>query len=173
MGKLLTIVIVASALIAGAAMYYLQVYGFYRELSPQSPEAAISLTLADGTQQPLAPLALAAIDADSSPIRFRACFRVETPVSPETHRPYAKAEPLVAPGWFDCFDARTIGEDLTAGRATAYLGNENYHYGIDRIVAVYPDGRAFAWHQINRCGKDVFEGNPPPEGCPLPPRTGN
>ena len=40
---------------------------------------------------------------------------------------------------------------------------------IDRIVAVYPDGRAYAWHQINRCGEVVFDGNSAPEGCPTPP----
>jgi hypothetical protein len=82
---------------------------------------------------------------------------------------YPNARPLVAPGWFDCFDAATIGGDLQSGRAVAVLGEENVTYGIDRVIALYPDGRAFAWHQINACGEVVFDGDPPPEGCPPVP----
>jgi len=83
------------------------------------------------------------------------------------------AEPRVAPGWFDCFDAAQIGADIENGDAIAFLGVENVQYGIDRIVAVYPDGRAFAWHQINACGEVVFDGNPVPEGCPPKPESTN
>ncbi|MEO0692827.1 MAG: DUF6446 family protein, partial [Pseudomonadota bacterium] len=25
------------------------------------------------------------------------------------------------------------------------------------------------WHQINACGEEVFDGNPPPDGCPPVP----
>ena len=74
-----------------------------------------------------------------------------------------------APDWFDCFSSTEIGEALETGQALAFLGVENIEYGIDRVVAVLPDGRGFAWHQINRCGERVFDGDPPPEGCPLPP----
>ena len=42
-------------------------------------------------------------------------------------------------------------------------------YGIDRIVAIYPDGRGYAWHQINACGEVVFDGQPAPENCPPKP----
>jgi hypothetical protein len=51
----------------------------------------------------------------------------------------------------------------------AFLGERDVTYGIDRIVAVYPDGRAMAWHQINACGAVVFDGNPAPDGCAPPP----
>jgi hypothetical protein len=77
--------------------------------------------------------------------------------------------PLVAPGWFDCFDAAAIGADLAAGRAAAVLGEANVTYGIDRVLALYPDGRGYAWHQINACGEVVFDGDPPPPGCPPVP----
>ena len=79
------------------------------------------------------------------------------------------AEPLVAPSWFDCFDAVQLGADIENGEAIAFLGVANIQYGIDRLVAVYPDGRAFAWHQINECGEVVFDGNPTPEDCPPTP----
>ena len=39
--------------------------------------------------------------------------------------------------------------DLESGAAVAYLGQPNVHPGVDRVIAVYPDGRAFAWHQMN------------------------
>ncbi|MDZ4135558.1 MAG: DUF6446 family protein [Paracoccaceae bacterium] len=168
-GKILIVALLVSALLAGAVLYYLQIYGYYRTLAADAPEARLSLTTVAGAVEPLAVRDLQAIDADTSPIRFRACFRLMDAVpTPQTYRVYPKAEPLVAPGWFGCFDAAEIGAALQDGTATAYLGVENYHYGIDRIVAVLSDGRAFAWHQINRCGREVFEGNPAPEGCPAP-----
>lgn len=83
-----------------------------------------------------------------------------------------KAVPLVAPGWFGCFDAERLGEDLESGAAIAFLGQENIEYGIDRMVAMYPDGRGFAWNQLNRCGEVVFKGHPTPQGCPEPPAKG-
>jgi hypothetical protein len=111
------------------------------------------------------------IDSESSPIRYRACFT--TPMSnammTETFQTYTRAEPLVAPDWFACFDARALGADLESGAATAYLGEANIHYGIDRVIAVYDDGRAFAWHQINICGEHAFNGEAVPETCPPAP----
>ncbi len=90
----------------------------------------------------------------------------------ETYQIFDNAEPRVAPRWFDCFDAAQIGEDL-ATDAIAFMGVENIDYGIDRIVAIYPDGRGYAWHQINECGEVVFDGNPVPEDCPPPPESQN
>ena len=87
----------------------------------------------------------------------------------ETYVAYDEAVPLIAPNWFDCFDAKQLGSDLEKGIALAFLGEENITYGIDRIVAVYDDGRAYAWHQINDCGAVVFDGRPAPDGCPEPP----
>jgi len=62
-----------------------------------------------------------------------------------------------------------IGAALEQGEAVAFMGVENVRYGIDRIVAVMPDGRAVSWQQINACGEMVFDGNAAPEGCPEPP----
>ena len=84
----------------------------------------------------------------------------------ETYMAMFEADPLVAPGWFECFDAERIAQDLGAGRARAILAEFNEPYGFDRIVASYPDGRAYQWRQINRCGKAAFDGDPLPEGCP-------
>ena len=174
-GKVIGTVIVASGLIAGAAMYYLQVYGFYTELSGPDVEIVQVTALSTGESEPILSQNVKAIDAASSPIRYRACF--ETPQSlammTETYALYDEAVPLNAPGWFDCFDADEIGAALEAGEAVAFLGTPNITYGVDRIVAVHEDGRGWAWHQINACGEEVFDGKPPPEGCPTPPERTN
>lgn len=173
-GRIAGYAILISAALAGAGVYYLQVWGYYDRLAPDAPAAQIAVTRADGTVEPLAVADVQAIDSGSSPIRFRACFTLPAGFDPAGYAPYPAAEPLVAPGWFDCFDARALGAALAAGQATAILGQENYRYGIDRVLAVTPDGRGYAWHQINRCGAEVFEGRPAPRGCPPPPaRTGN
>ncbi len=170
-GKIFVGVIVISALLAGAALYYLQVYGYYYEVEASTPAAEIRMTTMDGVAEPVLIEGFEGINADSSPIRFRACFRTPQSMAmlTETYRIYDGATPLVAPGWFGCFDAAAIGEALEQGRAVAYLGEENITYGIDRVVAIMDDGRAFAWNQINRCGAVVFNGEPAPEGCPVPP----
>lgn len=169
MGKVLAAFIVISGLVAGVAVYYLQVYAYYDEILPGTPEAAVTLTRADGTVEGVAVTDFRGIDSESSPIRYRACFRLTVTPDAATHQPYPGAEPLVAPGWFDCFNAREIGEALATGQATAWMGAENHRYGIDRIVAVMADGRAFSWQQINACGREVFDGKPAPPGCPPPP----
>ena len=172
MGKFLAGLLVGCAVLAGVGMYYLQVYHYYADVSDQVTE--IRLTPADGgAPVPIPATVLGAIDADSSPIRFRACFTTELSLDQlaETYAPYPDAEPLTAPGWFDCFNAREIGEALEGGTARAVLGTRDIIWGIDRVVAVLPDGRGFVWHQINRCGAVVFDGKPLPDGCPPPPES--
>lgn len=127
-----------AAVAAGAGAYYAQVYGFYQRLD------AAPVRLAPDAE-PIAMSDFRAIDADSSPLRFRACFRTGA----RGAVPYPDATPLTAPRWFDCFDARTIGADLAAGRAEAFLSERDIHPGVDRVVAIYPDGRAYAWQQLN------------------------
>jgi hypothetical protein len=167
--KVIGIFLVVLGLIAGAAMYWLQVYAFYEEvrLASDGGDVVMRVTRADGTVTDMAVSGFSGIDADSSPIRFRACFL--TTVEPSGLALYPDPTPLVAPGWFDCFDAAALGADLEAGVATAVLGEANVTYGVDRVIAIYADGRAFAWHQINACGEVVFDGDPAPEGCPPVP----
>jgi hypothetical protein len=172
MGKFLAILILSAALIGGAAMYYLQVYGFYEEIAASGPDDVQIVALATGQSEPLPHAAFQAIDSDSSPIRYRACFRTDLTLDQmaAAYHPYAGAVPLVAPKWFECFDARDLGAALEAGTAQAFMGTENIRYGIDRIVAVTTDGRGYVWQQINRCGEVVFDGQPAPADCPTPPQ---
>jgi len=150
-GKLVAGFIVVTALIAGAAMYYLQVYAYYRPYVPVSATSAIRITDLSGSAEPMLTNGFEGVDADSSPLRFRGCFT--TPMSlamlSESYVVYPDPTPLNAPSWFSCFDSGRLTEDLASGTALAFLSEKNITPGVDRVVAVYPDGRAFAWQQLN------------------------
>ena len=173
MARIIIVLILLTGAVAGGLMYYQQVYAYYDEVE-FTPEAVQMTSLTSGTPEPLLVEDFDAIDAESSPLRYRACFT--TPISlatlTETFVIVDEAEPRVAPAWFDCFDAEQIGADIRTD-AVVFMGVENIQYGIDRVVAVYPDGRGYAWHQINACGEVVFNREPVPEGCPEPPESLN
>ncbi len=155
-GKIAASAIVLSSVIAGVGLWYTQVYAFY-EPPVFGPGKEMTLTsLQSGAPEAIAVEGIEGIDSASSPLRFRACFT--TPLSPatltETYAPYEGAEPLIAPSWFDCFDAVKIGEAVEKGEALAFLSQAQIHPDVDRVVAVFPDGRAFAWTQLNPAAKD-------------------
>ena len=163
-GRLLAAFLVLAGALAGGGMYYLQVYGYYATLP------AVDRVTVQGPAGPvdLAVTGYRGIDSATSPLRRRECFTLAAP--PQGLAPHDGAEPLNAPGWFDCFDAALLGADLAAGRATAWRVLDNQPFGFDRVMAVYPDGRAFVWPQQNACGTAHFDGRPLPAGCPAPPQ---
>ena len=164
-GRILAGATVLIAIVAGVAMWWFQTRAFYVSVE----DAAMTVVPAGGgAARPVPVSEFRGIDSDSSPIRYRACFQMDTAILDDA-APAPDAVPLTAPGWFDCFDAAEIGAALEAGEAAAILSRENAPYGIDRIIALFPDGRGYAWTQINRCGEVVFDGRPAPEGCPPPP----
>jgi hypothetical protein len=150
-GKLVGVLVVGFALIFGAVVYYTQVYAYYDEVPSESVTVRLTPLDGAGAAEPILVTGLTAIDGKSSPLRFRACF--ETPESlsllTESYQIHDAAVPLNAPGWFDCFDATSIGAALDSGAAIAFMGEAEIADGVDRIVAVFEDGRAFAWHQLN------------------------
>ncbi|WP_373356199.1 DUF6446 family protein [Pseudoroseicyclus sp. CXY001] len=165
MARLAIALMLAVALLLGGGMWYLQTRAFYFETEVED----VQLTAAEtGELTPVRFENAKAIDATSSPIRYRACL-VLPGLDPEAFAPYPEAEPLTGPGWFDCYNAEAIGDALEAGEAVAVLGQANVTYGIDRVYALFPDGRAYAWHQINPCGAAVYDGEDAPEGCPPAP----
>lgn len=150
-GKLVGGAIVVTGMVVGALIWWLQVYAYYEPVS-FTPGDEIRLTpLVGGVPEAIVVDAVEGIDAESSPLRFRACFT--TPLSQamlsETYVIYENPTPLIAPGWFDCFDAAKIDAALEAGQALAFLSQRDIHPGVDRVVAVMGDGRAYAWHQLN------------------------
>ncbi|GMG81262.1 DUF6446 family protein [Paralimibaculum aggregatum] len=135
-GRTLMLGMLIFAAIFAAGLYYMQVYAFYEEIEADAVEVA-------GTRYPVT--GWQGIDASTSPLKLRACFRMAAaPEAPVAETPV----PLVAPGWFDCFDAEAIARALDAGEATAYLAAAEDRPGADRILVRFPDGRAFMWRQL-------------------------
>ncbi len=155
-GKIIVGAIVIVAAVAGGFLWYTAERAFYEPVAFQPGQEIRLVPLTGDQPEAIVVEGIEGIDAESSPIKFRACFR--TPLSlamlTETYREYPEAEPLVTPSGFDCFDAAAIGRALETGEALAFLSEPNIHPGVDRVVAVFPDGRAYAWNQLNAEYKD-------------------
>lgn len=154
-GKHVVALIGLTSVVAGAVMYYLQVYYYYEDVSAEIAEIRLTRA-ATGQPAPIPARDIRAIDADSSPLRFRACFT--TPLSQTAlaadFLAYDGPTPLTGPGWFDCYDAVAVGQALERGEAMAFLSRRDIRDGVDRVVAVFDDGRAFVWHQLNEKYQD-------------------
>ena len=169
-GRIMGIAIMLSALIAGASLYYLQIYAFYEDVVVEDV-AIVSLTSQEPETIPFADFQ--AIDAESSPIRYRACFTTDLSLAflTESYVLAPDMDPRNAPKWFDCFDAAAIGAELEAGTALTFMGAKNVHFGVDRIVAVTEEGRGYVWHELNDCGDKAYDGTIVGEECPNRPET--
>ena len=144
-GKILMGGLVAFTVIFGAALFYFQVYAFYDRV-----EGLTSLTVQD---REIAVQGYEGIDAETSGLKLRGCFTTD-PAAYAGLSGVSKPTPLSPPFWFDCFDQEQLQQDIDAGLATVYLAAENEKDGIDRVVAVYPDGRAYQWRQLNEKYQD-------------------
>lgn len=154
-GKLVGSFVVIVSIAFGAFVYWSQEYRYYSEVAAADANMTM-VNIATGQPEPVLVEGFEGIDGSSSPIRYRACFTLplRTATLTETYLPYATPTPLIAPGWFDCFDAVAIGTALESGEAMAYLSQAEIHDGVDRVIAVFPDGRAFAWTQLNEKYQD-------------------
>ena len=182
-GRLLISMMLGFALVFGAVLWYFQNYAYYYALpapdavqtsasQPMKGEVDLRLTrLRDAMPEAITVSGFQGIDADTSPLKFKACFTFgrSIPMMTETYVIYEDPTPLKAPVWFDCFDSAKLTQDLEAGTALAFLGQADIQYGVDRVIAVYDDGRAYAWNQINACGEAVYAGEKLPANCPQPP----
>ena len=119
----------------GLGFWWFQTLAFYEETWTDSVRIA-------GEVYPVTEFR--GIDAASSPLKMRACFLIRETIEA---LPALAPEPLVAPGWFRCFNAEVIAENLASGYAKAYVAERNNPHGFDRIVAVFPGGRAYMWRQ--------------------------
>lgn len=155
-GKMMVGGIVAIALAAGAGLWYSQTYAYYERQDGRKEVFAF------GDAFPVTKYR--GIDADTSPLKLRACFNVDWDYVPSEEFKDV-AEPLTAPSWFDCFDAKTIAKDIATGGAVVILAEKNQPFGFSRYIAQYPDGTAFMWRQINACGQAQFDGEDLPKGC--------
>lgn len=144
-GRLTAIGIVVITILFGIALWYANTRAYYAPLAV----VEITVTNLDGTRVTLDITDAQGIDADTSPLRYRACFTLTDAGPLAQATPYEDPTPLTTPGWFDCFDAAAIGAALEDGDATGYLGTFNSARGVDRVVAIFPDGRGYAWTQLN------------------------
>lgn len=139
-GRRLVTGFVVLVLCLGVALFYTQNYAFYDRADGRER------ILVQGVEVPVSDYL--GIDATSSGLKRRGCFTTDP--ADFADMPVAAApEPLTPPFWFDCFVPEQIATDLAEGRATAYVAAIEELDGIDRLVAVYPDGRAFEWRQLN------------------------
>ena len=146
-GRWLVLVILGVTAVFAGAQWWFQTRAYYAPV-----EAADLVAMApDGTTHPLNPTAFEGIDATTSPVRYRACFTLDAAGMEAAAQgaPYEEPTPLIAPGWFECFDAGEIADALAAGEARAVLSFREIHRGVDRVIAVFPDGRGYAWQQLN------------------------
>lgn len=139
-GKWLVGGLLGFALIFGAGLWYAQVHAWYDRVE------GLGFVTIDGRAVPV--IAYRGLDGDSSPLKLRGCFTVDpaTVDGPEAPDPV----PLSTPGWFDCFDPAAISAAIRAGEARAVLAAADEPRGFDRIVAIFPDGRAYQWRQLRQ-----------------------
>jgi len=136
-GKYVVAGLLGVIILFGLAFWWFQTHAFYQETRAETVEIA-------GTVYPVA--RWKGITSTSSPLKMRACFVLDQPFQA---LPALAPEPLVAPGWFKCFNARVIGESLESGYAKAFVAARNDPPGFDRIIAVFPGGRSYMWRQLN------------------------
>jgi hypothetical protein len=152
-GRTLMIGLLVVTAIFAVALWWFQTRAFYeRSDGAESIEVAGLSIPVEGYSQ---------IDATSSPLKLRACFRLvdladisraadaASPLTKEARAAGATLEPLVAPGWFDCFDAETLAHLAQTDGAQTIVATRNAPQGVDRVVLLLPDGRGWLWRQLN------------------------
>ncbi len=147
-GRWIVLAIVGITAVFAGAQWWFQTRAYYEPVALD----ALPVTLADGETVTLQLAGAEAIDAETSPLRFRACLTLDPDEAARLvaqGTPAVDPTPLIAPDWFACFDAEAIGAALQAGQAQAILSQTEVRPGADRIMAVFPDGRVFVWHQWN------------------------
>ncbi len=139
-GKIMAGGLVLFSIIFGVLLWYAQYYAYYNEVSGLE---AVSVESREVAVQDYVGL-----DGESSGLKLRGCFTVDVAAFDGV----TLAEnpiPTTPPSWFECFDVVQLTADVESGVATTYMAAKNGRDGLDRIIAVYPDGRAFMWRQLN------------------------
>lgn len=137
--------LVIAGIAAGIGVWYTQEYAYYYDVQAET----VGLTSLDGSVEEVPVRDFRGVDADSSPLRYRACFTTDLSLAALTEQ-FQIAEDAVprnGPRNFSCYDAVAVGEAMEAGEAIAFVGQRDIHPGFDRMIAIFPDGTAFAWHQ--------------------------
>ena len=113
-------------------------------------DLAIALTpVGGGLPEEILHDAVEATRDNALPDSLWACF--QTPLSmgllTESYVVAEEVAPTNPVSSLPCFDAQDVIAAVTVGDAVAFMGERDVIPGVDRIVAVYQDGRAVAWNQ--------------------------
>ena len=139
-GKRFIFLFLGGCVIFSVALFYFQNYAYY-----DSKDVRQNILLGNKRHKIFN---YQGIDSESSGLKLRECFVVDS--SDDIDLPaYEKPTPLTAPFWFKCFNAEQISKDLEEGKASAFLLKKEQFDGIDKVLAVYPDGRSYLWRQLN------------------------
>ena len=139
-GKVVVISLIAFTAVFSIFLYYFQVFAFYNKSDGLASIKVLERNVSVKNYR--------GIDSETSGLKLRGCFVVD----PDEFLKLPiliKATPLSAPFWFKCFDHIKIQLAIEKGDAKAFLVSENEKDGIDRVIAVYSDGTAFQWRQLN------------------------
>ena len=141
-GKLIAGGIVAFGAVFGVGMWYAQIYAYYEEVT------GITEVTVGGER--FAVTDYVGINAPTSPLKMRGCFNFENPQAAIVAGKRATdAVPLKPPYWFECFDPEKIESDIDSGDAIPIMAGLDEGDGADLYMAIYPDGRAYRWRQVN------------------------
>jgi hypothetical protein len=136
------------------AVGFLGVFAFF-SASPgpeRMPAALITVELTSlFTGKPEAILANNLQISAPNPTNAHGCFYTEMslPMLTETYQLYEAADPVTPDNSLNCFNPDTIRADMNADIALAFLARADVATGLDRVVVIYGDGRAFIWNQPN------------------------
>lgn len=125
-----------------AGLWYTQFHAFYYDLQREP-------LVIGGVEYPVE--TWVGTDASSSPLKRRVCLTLRGDVAEQilgAHPVLDDAEPLVAPDWFDCFDAGRIDRDIASGAAKVIKMGPSGFDGVDNYIALYPGGEGYVWRQI-------------------------
>ena len=141
-GRPVIFVFIAFLFIFTLVLFYFQNFAFYERLEVKNrllvERKMVEITNYNG------------IDASSSGLKLRECFTVsDEDFDIKGLTIYQKPTPLKAPFWFECFNAESITKDLNTNKAVAFLSKKEEFDGIDKVIALYPDGTGFQWRQLN------------------------
>jgi len=139
-GKIIVGALVLFTIIFGGFLWYAQFYAYYNEVN--------GLTSVEVDGRSVAVSDYVGLDGTSSGLKLRGCFTVD---EADFDGVSLADDPVPAtpPNWFECFNAEELTHDVESGAATTYMAAKDDMDGLDRLIAVYPDGRAFMWRQLN------------------------
>jgi hypothetical protein len=138
-GKRLVIALIAFAVLFGAGLWYAQTRAWYDRVE------GLTGIVAGGEVVDVR--GYTGLDGTSSPLKLRGCFTLD-PAALAALPAHETPAPLTTPGWFDCFNAIAIANAIRRGEAPAVVAAADEPAGFDRVIAYFPDGRAFMWRQL-------------------------